>query len=597
MSDSLSNVGLIDVVSRDAPTTPITAPARRVGSPRCGTCGYLRHGLPEAAICPECGHDPAEAPLASVALDTDAWWARGVIAGLVLLMGASFVLLGVTAYMRFRSDWGGSLPILNYVGPKVWGAALLQRSIGYRPGEWGVTGTQFGLLVGLAVWLITMPRPVDRLTEHLFSIRRLCRWGTLLGLGAMLGLLLNEDGVSYWETSDRDQYHLLLLSFIELPATTLLYLHLRQIGATVRDPILSRSLNILAVAVPMCIGGAIVFLLLGDVWQDAKHQIVQQSMVGIFGAMCVALAALGAATLGRMILLLFPAAIGNFDASRSLTASAVTQLVRWRNLLTDSAAAIRPIAIALSLLGLIAISVLLTTDVLMFNFRTGYGGNWPMVNVPGPKIWGVPLAVRFEGGAYSSYRLSIASGPLIRIVFLVNLVWLLTIAPRVGLENRFSLRRMTRWGIALLIGIAIAAVIGLHPRNSTNLVESLSTTTLTSAYTLPLTMFIEAPATLLLYLYLGHLAREFGRPAMSRQLVWVGITMTTLIVLGNGFFVAGRFLSPQIWRDDALAAIPVIAYGAAAIIVGAWSTWCVLCLAGASFAEAIKPSAQLQPVP
>ncbi len=590
MSDSLSSVGIIDVVSRDAPpTAPI--PSRRTSASRCGSCGYLRHGLPEAAICPECGHDPAEAPLATAALNTDAWWARGVIAGLMLLAFASFVMLGVTAYMRFRSDWGGSLPILNYVGPKVWGAALLQRSIGYRPGEWGVTGTQFGLLIGLAVWLITLPRPVDRLTESLFSLRRLCRWGTLLCLGGMLGMLLSEDGVSSWDGGDRNLYHLLLLSLVELPATTLLYLHLRQLGVTLRDPILSRSLTMLTVAVPACIGVAVGFLLLGEVWQDAKHQIVQQSMVAIFGAGCVALSALGAATLGRLVLVLFPAAIGNFGAGRSLTTAAVLQIMRLRNLLAQSSGSLRHVAIGTSLLGLIVLSIMMTADVLQFDFRSGYGGNWPMVNVPGPKVWAVPLALRFEQGGYKAYyNLGVGTESVVRIILLVNLVWLLTIAPGNREESRLSFRRLTRWGVALLIGVAIAATVGITPRSGSDLVASLSTTTLTSAYTLPLTMFVEAPATLLLYLYLGHLARTFGRPAMGRQLIWVGIAMTTLIVAGNGFFVAARFIRPEIWRDETLAAIPVIAYGAAAVIVGAWAAWCVLCLAGAAFAEAMRGS-------
>ncbi len=540
---------------------------RRAAAParRCRTCGYNLHGLPSAAFCPECGEDPSEAALPRSLGDADVWWARSVVAGIILLMATSFVMLGVTIYMHFRSEWAGSLPVLNFPGPKLWGTALLQRSIGSAPGEWGVAGTRFGLLGLLAFWLITSARPADRLEESTLSLRRLTRWVSLLGFGAMLGLLLGEDGVRNWERGERDIYFMLLVSLVELPATTLLYLYLRQLTLTLHDPPLRRAMGVLSIAVPACIGAAVVILVLGDLWKEAKHQLPQQLMVAGYGAACVAAAALATASVGRLALLLFPATLGGaqplglrqfvLDVYRQAKLRAMTQSRGWFGWV-----------VAAGLVGWLVLSARMLETVLRLEFRTGFGGNWPMLNVIGPKVWGVPLVVRFD--AFYGRANDMLAGVLLMVVCL----WLVTVrrpATGAGVESWHSPRRAARWGVTILVGVAVGVVIGFGRDAAV-----IRTHSVYSAFAFPLTMFVEGPATLLVYLYLSVLARAAGDERLGRHLSWAGLLSVMLILGGNGMFLLSR---AGIGEGPA-ALVLVAGYGLSCVAVGLWATWSVLCL-------------------
>lgn len=595
MSDRRSAVGILDAPPDDARqrrSTAIDLPASAGTARRCVACGYPRIGLPDIAVCPECGHDPIDVPLPSAQMATDVWWARSVVAGLLLLGISTFVMLGVTLYMRYRGDWGGSLPILNYPGPKVWGSALLQRSIGSAPGEWGVAGTRFGLLALLGVWFITAPRPAEQLEEAMFSLRRLCRWGTLLLSGCVLGVLLGEDGVSAWNEPERDAFHLLLLSMVELPAAMLLYLYLLRLSRPLGDRQLVKSLQLLAIAVPVCVGVAVVFLLTGDFWKDNKHGLPQLVLLGAYGAACVGLGALGTATVGRLTIALLPAAMGG--VSKRLSIPSFARAAEWRRRLASDPKRVTRLCVAGGLLTWLAVSVMALGDVLMLELREGYGGNWPMLNVPGPKVWAVPLVSRFEPGGWSYWDTS-SSDALAHVLFVGLCLWPITARGLRGLEpaeRTLSLRRATRWGPAILLGLAIGVVVGFDGHGRFPLLNAMSAHTMSSAITLPLTMFVEAPATLLLYLYLARIAQTLGRPMLERQLSWVGIAMTTLILAGNGFFAASQML-PHAMRRELAVNLPIALYGAAAVAVGLWATWCVLGLTKAL----IAPSAPPRPVP
>src|SRR4030095_7451234 len=118
-----------------------------------------------------------------------------------------------------------SLPAVNMPAPKIPAASLLQRSIGNQPGPWGVAGTFAVLASILGVWLITEPQSL-RPSEPALSLRRTARWSSVLLTGGALGVLLGGYPISY----GRDQRALLALlgtlALVELPANTLLYLHL-----------------------------------------------------------------------------------------------------------------------------------------------------------------------------------------------------------------------------------------------------------------------------------------------------------------------------------------------------------------------------------
>src|SRR5690606_25439342 len=114
-----------------------------------------------------------------------------------------------------------------------------------------------------------------------------------------------------------------------------------------------------------------------------------------------------------------------------------------------------------------------------------------------------------------------------------------------------------------------------------------------SALTLPLTMFVEGPATLLLFLHLAALARDHGDGRLSRHLGRAGILSVTLILGGNGFFMLSR-----IGLDDGtMATLLVGLYGTAAVAVGLWSTFGVLRLAKLLLTHDTAPDRQLSLFP
>ena len=599
--------GPTPVFRRKTPLSPPKNPVRReipaqaavrIRAPqRCGECGYNLHGLPGAALCPECGHDPSEAALRPAVLAGDVWWARAVVAGLTLLLVSGAAMLGVTLYMRFRYEWGGAMTVLNFPGPKLWAAAMLQRNIGGSPGPWGIAATRFALLGLLGLWLVTAPRDSERLTESLFSVRRLLRWGSLACFGSLFGLLMGEDALYRWIDGPLGNYQLLLLSVVELPATTLLYLYLRKLAGDLRDTRLRKSLDVLAVAVPLCVGGAVVMILFGGYWSKAKDEVLQQVLVAGYGAACVTLGVVATAAVVRLVLTLVPAALGDPAAGPRPGTWRFVSKALWRVRLADG---LRPgrlarLSVAAGLLGWLAVSWGLFSDVLSLRYRTGLGGNWPMLNVVGPKVWAVPMTTAFFPDVYYYDRyldnvgLFTGAGG---ILAMLSCFWLVTIRLSNPLrdagrpEGWFSPRRLARWGVVGLVG----GVMGLYVGGIRPDILDLPTFIRASSETLPLTMFVEAPATLLVYLYLSSLARKLGDPGLGRRLSWAGLLACTLILGGNGLFLLSHVGFRQGWATNAVVA----AYGVAAVTVGLWMTWGVLGLVKVLLTRAFETEPERQ---
>ena len=228
-------------------------------------------------------------------------------------------------------------------------------------------------------------------------------------------------------------------------------------------------------------------------------------------------------------------------------------------------------------------------------FRRGFGGNWPMVNVVGPKVWAVPMATasesvyRYAGDDVFGFGIDAGRGG---ILLMLACLWLVTVrqvrdpddlATPIRAEGWFSPRRLARWtSIGLVAGALGLFVGGIDPA-----VLDLPTYARLSAHTLPLTMFVEAPATLAVFLYLASLARSEGDERLSRSLAWAGLFACTLILAGNGLFLASHL---GIRRGGLSASAVIAAYGLAAVSVGLWMTWRVLGLVRLLLARTFAPS-------
>jgi hypothetical protein len=179
----------------------------------------------------------------------DRQWPRWcAVIGLLLWLSTLPLCMENAIGFRTRTSFGGSVPFLNYAGPKVSttdltgiAAMRLRSDDPYEFSHLQETSSA-DLISLLAIWLLTFPMP-GRDTAPV--IRKLARYLTLLIVAVSLGLMLaaarvNSMGYSYiaaWAVFTA-----------EVPATFLVYLHLAHLARDTGLPDVAARLIRLAFA-------------------------------------------------------------------------------------------------------------------------------------------------------------------------------------------------------------------------------------------------------------------------------------------------------------------------------------------------------------
>jgi len=518
-----------------------TPPAVACESSSCDVCGYPRIGLPEGALCPECG-EPPPAPTSAptnapvrrdrsarrsadgpVDARTDGQLAhvRAVALGLLLLVVSSISAFSVTLIM----DVGPlTIPSINVPAPKLHAAAFVQRSIGGRPGPWGVSGTNAALLAVLAIWLITTPRSLTADEESAISLRRLTRWTCVVTVGGALGLLLSGVETQIYRSGDSVAgWIALMVLFCELPANGLLYAYMARLSAECGARRASAALDRCAWGVPIVTGLAGAIIVYAAVQHSARVSSTWPASArvgaGIYAAAAVGVGAGATAGVLRLLVATWSLAFGTWPARLAAMTGRVPRGVRSVIDAVRAEPARWAVLAGLFLWGYQYRDVVATG--LASPSREGLLGHVPMLDFPGPKV---PLAV-FAGATAQRYSWRYEDTVTAALLILAA-VWLITWPDVRGLRRAHAVR--IRRVILALSGLAFAAgavrqggVIELtrHPRVAAFLLTGLSSV-----------------ATALVYLRLSGVAAVWGRRDLARRLAAFGLAAAALDLVPLGAF-------------------------------------------------------------
>jgi hypothetical protein len=236
---------------------------------------------------------------------------------------------------------------------------------------------------------------------------------------------------------------------------------------------------------------------------------------------------------------------------------------------------------------LLGVTLYATSSVLVQPFSDDLGGTLPALNMPGPKLWAIPLLQRPIG---RSPQWPGVVGTRTALLSLLA-VWLVTaphpdesdLADARGRARRL-VRESARWGAALPFGVAFGILLttqGLWPADL-------------PSYRMLLVSFVELPAAALLYTHLYHLARRVpgrDRRRLFERLRWM---VPATILAGALLMGIGWLLTRTDWinrppREIAGSRLLVFAaYGAAAVGCGMVATAAVGSLAMAYAASAFR---------
>ena len=220
------------------------------------------------------------------------------------------------------------------------------------------------------------------------------------------------------------------------------------------------------------------------------------------------------------------------------------------------------------------------SSVLIQPFSEQIGGTAPALNLPGPKLWAMPLLQRPIGRAPQEPGVAGTRAAMLSLLA----VWLIT-APcsATRFQNDQTLRLFTRWTSVSLFGVAFGAMMdsqGLWPAEL-------------PPFRMMLAALVELPATTLLYLYLrrlsSHLPGRERRDAFDK-LVWCA----PLVIFGGAMILGAQWWLEETTRgptpSKAMSLSWTAAYGAAAMLCGVAASAAVTSLAAAYFHPAF-PSA------
>ncbi len=377
---------------------------------------------------------------------------------------------------------------------------------------------------------------------------------------------LSLSGIEWWGNDDRHGYFLTLVLMVELPATTLLYWHLRSLAEP--DPTAKAGLTLCAVTVPVLMAMAVPMLLLDlQQWRDLPA-VTQFLLAGGYGAAAMTCTLVSFGCLARLSVVYGRRAV--IDVSPLV--ECMTAGLRW---LID---AVRAHAVTLALFLGCAVWLYATWQSLgslaWMPRRASVLGDLPFFNFLGPKVLGDYIA-RFSYVSGGSYRTSsvVRNTPLLLMTLDLLAIWLMTTTSAPGVWPR-RLATMVRWYPTLLVGAFMAIGLAIGPlTNDANAVLSRQ-----SKFMLLLIASIELPTTLLLYLHLAFLADHAKQRKVAHGLLLSGAAAALLMAASLSVALLTD-VSKRVWlewQDTPTWFVAAAVLGAAVMTTSFYATWQVL---------------------
>lgn len=529
----------------------------------CPDCGYELTGLPARSRCPECGY-VAKQRLHGHLIDRV--YARTVAIGLAILLYVVFDGIVTCLISPIGSgQLGGTLATMNFPGPKLWATTLMQRPIGHYPELPGVIGARTSILCLLAIWMITIKHPHRFLSDRL---RLATRWYSVIATGGMIGFTLGLSG--YWPDEATGERAACIL-LVELPATAMLYLYLRALANLVPGEQRRSTLSTLSWLVPSVIAGGAIMMIITFVhnYGRARNYFYTDRSAHIIGFLygSIAITAGMAAFLAVGSLTLALMSVGFHRSARVLSGGRRVLAWAWRQMFGASADRVRQIGVAAGLVLLVINALLGAERIGWFASRIGVGGNLPLANFVGPKLWlgasALVIDSRYNHGALMSSTMLLVMNLLC--------VWLLTL--RLPEMNR-RIAWLTRWFCIAAAGgaMSIAAIKDGSSRWDYESYHWSSTMLAT------IMLLGEWPTMVLIYALLAKLSRTFHRPEISRQL-YLAIGVITLLMASALALPAITHVTGKVPRYSTFVLIICAVHGMLSLAAAFWTSSLVLKLA------------------